>query len=227
MGMWVPWHPERWVGIALCLGLALPLGAGLLCAAGRLVRALEAGPLWPGAGRARRRVLAVWWAGALALAAVCGWLFGATPAALAATGCVLALWTLAWVDGRSGLLPDGLTLPLLWAGLLVNLDGAFAALPDAVLGAAAGYLFLWALYLAFLRFTGREGMGYGDFKLTAALGAWLGWQALPGILLAASLGGVCFALWLRATGGAGAGRRLVFGPWLALAGGWALLLPFA
>ena len=225
MGMWMPWHPERWFGIVLCMGLALPLGGVLLHAAHRLAEALEAGSVLPGAGPGRRRILAIWWTGALALAAACGGCFGATPAALAATGCVLVLWTLAWIDGRTGLLPDGLTLPLLWAGLLVNLDDTFAFLPDAVLGAVAGYLCLWTLYLVFLRLTGREGMGYGDFKLTAALGAWLGWQALPGILLSASLGGLCFAVWLRATGRAGAGQHLVFGPWLALAGAWALLGP--
>ena len=225
MGMWMPWHPERWFGIALCMGLALPLGGVLLHAAHRLAEALEAGSVLPGAGPGRRRILAIWWTGALALAAACGGCFGATPAALAATGCVLVLWTLAWIDGRTGLLPDGLTLPLLWAGLLVNLDDTFAFLPDAVLGAVAGYLCLWTLYLVFLRLTGREGMGYGDFKLTAALGAWLGWQALPGILLSASLGGLCFAVWLRATGRAEAGQQLVFGPWLALAGAWALLGP--
>uniref|UniRef100_UPI00333FFE16 prepilin peptidase n=1 Tax=Castellaniella defragrans TaxID=75697 RepID=UPI00333FFE16 len=219
----MPWHPERWAGIALCIGLALPLEAGLLAAADRLVAALDAHPMLPIAGHARRRILAACWPGALLLAAACGWTFGATPAALAATGCLLTLWTLAWIDGRTGLLPDGLTLPLLWAGLLANLGGAFSPLPDAVLGAAAGYLCLWALYLAFQWLTGREGMGYGDFKLTAALGAWLGWQALPAVLLTASLGGLCFAAWLRATGRAAAGQHLIFGPWLALAGGWALI----
>ncbi|MER1967079.1 A24 family peptidase [Castellaniella sp. GW247-6E4] len=227
MGMWLPWHQAHWVGVAASLGLALLLGAGFLRIANRLAEALGAQAVLPATGPMRRRILAVWWPGALVLAAVCGWRFGATPAALAATVCVLTLWTLAWIDGRTGLLPDGLTLPLLWAGLLTNLDGAFAFLPDAVLGAAAGYLCLWVLYLVFLRVTGREGMGFGDFKLTAALGAWLGWQALPGVLLAASLGGLCFALWLRATGRAEAGRHLVFGPWLALAGGWALLFPSA
>src|SRR5690606_22976902 len=99
----------------------------------------DAGPAWPPAGRPRTRLLAAWWLGALALAGLCGGCLGATPAALAATVYALTLWTLAWIDGRTGLLPDGLTLPLLWAGLLTNLGGTFAALPDAVLGAAAGY----------------------------------------------------------------------------------------
>ncbi len=226
MGLWLPWHSAPWAGVALCLCLALPWAAGLLQGARRVLAGLEAGDLLPAARPARRRALGAWSFGAGLLAAACGWRFGATPAALAATACLISLLALAWIDARTGLLPDALTLPLLWAGLLVNLGGGFAPLRDAVLGAAVGYLCLWLLYQVFLRLTGREGMGYGDFKLTAALGAWLGWQALPAVLLAASLGGLCFALWLRAAGRAVPGQHLVFGPWLALAGGGVLLGPW-
>ncbi|MFQ6687088.1 A24 family peptidase, partial [Bordetella pertussis] len=103
------------------------------------------------------------------------------------TGALLAL---AWIDLEHSLLPDAVTLPLIWAGLLVNLDGALAPLPLAVLGAVAGYLFLWVIFHFFRLLTGRDGMGHGDFKLMAALGAWLGLGALPWLLLGASLAGV-------------------------------------
>src|SRR5690606_16810250 len=108
-------------------------------------------------------------------AAACVWAFGATPAAAAAIVFILVVLTLAWIDSDTGLLPDVLTLPLLWLGLLVNLNGGFVSLQDAVLGAMAGYGVLWVIYQSFLLCTGREGLGYGDFKLLAAMGAWLGW----------------------------------------------------
>lgn len=148
-------------------------------------------------------------------------MLGTNTATLAALGLVWALVALTMIDFDTQLLPDDITLPLLWAGLLVNLGGMFASLPDAVLGAAFGYLSLWSVYWLFRLVTGREGMGYGDFKLLAALGAWLGWQALPLILLLSSLVGSVV----------GIGYYLVrresapysFGPYIAIAGIIALL----
>jgi len=152
------------------------------------------------------------------LFALCAWRFGPTPIALCAMGLCAALLALAWIDLQTSLLPDAITLPLAWAGLLANLGGALAPLPLAVLGAVVGYVFLWLLFHMFRLLTGREGMGYGDFKLLAALGAWFGLAALPGLLLAASLAGVAGAGILRLTGHARRGQPLPFGPYLALAG---------
>ncbi|MVW79169.1 prepilin peptidase [Bordetella sp. 02P26C-1] len=152
------------------------------------------------------------------LFALCAWQFGPTPLALAAMGFCAALLLLSWIDLQTCLLPDAVTLPLAWAGLLVNLHGAITPLPLAVLGAVAGYLFLWLLFHVFRLVTGREGMGYGDFKLLAALGAWLGLASLPMLLLVASISGVVAALCLRLIGRAQAGQALPFGPYLALAG---------
>ncbi|MBO9357285.1 prepilin peptidase [Bordetella petrii] len=152
------------------------------------------------------------------LFALCAWRFGPTPIALCAMALCAALLALAWIDLQTSLLPDAITLPLAWAGLLVNLGGALAPLPLAVLGAVVGYVFLWLLFHMFRLLTGREGMGYGDFKLLAALGAWFGLAALPGLLLVASLAGVAGAGILRLTGHAHRGQPLPFGPYLALAG---------
>lgn len=152
------------------------------------------------------------------IAATCLWCFGVTPAAFAALVYVLVLLMLAWIDAETGLLPDALTQPLLWLGLLVNLRHGFAALPDAVLGAAAGYLVLWSVYWGFRLCTGREGMGHGDFKLLAAVGAWLGWAALPWVLLVASAGGLAAALVLRWVGRWKSGEPISFGPCIAGAG---------
>jgi len=160
---------------------------------------------------------------AAALFAACAWRFGPTPMALCAMGLVGALLVLAWIDVETGLLPDAITLPLTWAGLLVNLSDGLAPLPLSVLGAVAGYLFLWAVFHAFKHITGREGMGYGDFKLMAALGAWLGLAALPWLLLGASLAGVAVGVGLRVAGRVGQGEPLPFGPYLA-AGGILMLL---
>lgn len=152
------------------------------------------------------------------LFALCVWRFGPSPLALAAMVLCAALLALAWIDLQTSLLPDALTLPLAWLGLLVNLNGALAPLSLAVLGAVVGYGFLWLLFHVFRLLTGREGMGYGDFKLLAALGAWFGVAALPGLLLMASLAGVAGAAVLRLTGRAQRGQPLPFGPYLALAG---------
>ncbi|MBR8654615.1 prepilin peptidase [Achromobacter sp. Marseille-Q0513] len=158
------------------------------------------------------------------LFAACAWRFGPTPIALCGMGLSAALVALAWIDLESTLLPDAITLPLAWAGLLVNLGDGFTPLPLAVLGAVAGYGFLWLIFHAFRYFTGREGMGYGDFKLLAALGAWFGVGALPMLLLAASLAGVLVGGTMTLAGRASRGQPLPFGPYLALAGVAVLLL---
>jgi leader peptidase (prepilin peptidase)/N-methyltransferase len=144
--------------------------------------------------------------------------YGLTPKALAA--CVL-LWTLValtGIDFDTQLLPDDLTLPLLWTGLLVNLNGTFAPLSSAVIGAAAGYLSLWAVYWIFKLIRGKEGMGFGDFKLLAALGAWLGWQMLPVIVLLSSVVGTVVGVGLIVFKGRDHNIPLAFGPYLAIAG---------
>ncbi|AXA75519.1 prepilin peptidase [Achromobacter xylosoxidans] len=158
------------------------------------------------------------------LFAACAWRFGATPIALCAMGLSAALVALAWIDLETTLLPDAITLPLAWAGLLVNLFDAFTPLSMAVVGAVAGYVFLWVIFHAFRLLTGREGMGFGDFKLLAALGAWFGVGALPMLLLAASVAGVVVGGALTLTGRASRGQALPFGPYLALAGVAVLLL---
>lgn len=150
-----------------------------------------------------------------AACAACAWRYGATPAAAVLMAFACALVLLAWVDAESGLLPDIVTLPLLWAGLLVNLHGALVPLPHAVLGAALGYAVLWSVFHIYRLLTGRIGMGHGDFKLVAAIGAWLGVGALPVTLLAASFLGVAVGLARRVAGRAGAGQTLPFGPCLA------------
>ncbi|MDR6618149.1 general secretion pathway protein O [Klebsiella sp. 1400] len=129
------------------------------------------------------------------------------------------LLILATIDAQTQLLPDGLTLPLLWAGLLFNLSDTFAPLAEAVIGAMAGYLSLWSVYWVFRLLTGKEALGYGDFKLLAALGAWLGWQALPQTLLLASASGLVWTLLQRLITRQSFQQPLAFGPWLALAGG--------
>ncbi|MEH5113548.1 prepilin peptidase [Klebsiella variicola] len=129
------------------------------------------------------------------------------------------LLMLARIDARTQLLPDRLTLPLLWAGLLFNLNEVYIALPDAVAGAMAGYLALWSVYWLFRLLTGKEALGYGDFKLLAALGAWYGWQVLPQVLLLASACGLVWTLLQRLWTRQSLQQPLAFGPWLALAGG--------
>jgi len=153
-------------------------------------------------------------------AAYAAWRFGATTAAL---GAALFLWftiALAFIDQETGLLPDNLTLPLVWIGLLLNLLGAFVPLADAVVGAVAGYLALWLVYWGYKLLTGKEGMGYGDFKMNAAVGAFLGWKLLPLVILLSSFVGLLFgALQMFAARGKwDAGFRFHFGPYLAIAG---------
>ncbi|MFA7666559.1 MAG: A24 family peptidase [Burkholderiaceae bacterium] len=146
------------------------------------------------------------------------WQFGAGWAGLGAVLLGFALVTLTFIDLDTQLLPDSLTLPLLWLGLLFNLWGVFAPLPEAVIGAMAGYLVLWSVYWLFRLATGKEGMGFGDFKLLAALGAWFGWTALPAIILLASLVGSAVGIALILFGGHRREQPIPFGPYLAGAG---------
>jgi len=153
-------------------------------------------------------------------AAYSAWRFGPS---LAALGAALFVWftlALALIDQETGFLPDALTLSLLWIGLILNVAGAFVALPEAVIGAAAGYLSLWLVYWGYKLLTGKEGMGYGDFKMNAAVGAFLGWKMLPLVILLSSLVGLAFgALQMFAARGRwDAGFRFHFGPYLAIAG---------
>jgi len=137
------------------------------------------------------------------------------------------LWALiaaTGIDFDHQLLPDQITLPLLWIGLLINLNwNLFASLEDAVIGAIAGYLLLWSVFHLFRLLTGKEGMGYGDFKLLAALGAWLGWQLLPVIILLASLVGAVVGILMMIIARRGKDIPIAFGPYLAAAGFIALL----
>ena len=151
------------------------------------------------------------------------WRFGAGLAGWAAMTCGAMLIALAVIDARTMLLPDALTLPLLWLGLLLNLEPLFAPLPDAVLGAALGYGVLWLVYWLFRLMTGKEGVGHGDFKLFAALGAWLGWQCLPAVLLGAAVLGAAVGLAGVVSGRHGRDQPIPFGPYLAIAGMLALL----
>jgi leader peptidase (prepilin peptidase)/N-methyltransferase len=158
--------------------------------------------------------------GVLAVCAI--WQFGPTAKGIAACGLLWTLLALTLIDADTQLLPDDLTLPLLWAGLLVNLWGLFAPLASAVIGALAGYLSLWTIYWVFKLVRGKEGMGYGDFKLLAALGAWLGWQMLPLIVLVSSVVGAVVGVALIVLKGRDHNVPMPFGPYLAVAGGIAL-----
>lgn len=158
------------------------------------------------------------------LFAWCVWRMPGQWAALAWCGFSAALLTLALIDWDTTLLPDDITLPLLWAGLLAALLGFTGVnLTNAVLGAVAGYLSLWSIYWLFKLTTGKEGMGYGDFKLFAAFGAWFGWQALVPIILMASVIGVIVGLALKFNNGLREGGYVPFGPFLAGAGFTAML----
>lgn len=160
---------------------------------------------------------------ALATCAVLA-VFGPTWAAVWALAFTWALIALALIDLDTQLLPDSIVLPLLWLGLLVNVAGTFTSLPEAVVGAAIGYGVLWSLYWAFRLLTGKEGMGYGDFKLMGAMGAWLGWAALPGVVLLASLTGIVAAVAMMLSGKMNRETPMPFGPFIAAAGWLAILL---
>jgi leader peptidase (prepilin peptidase)/N-methyltransferase len=150
--------------------------------------------------------------------------FGPTGKALAA---MILLWTLialTMIDLDTMQLPDVLTLPLMWLGLLLNVDRVFVPLGSAVIGAAAGYLALWLVYWLFRLIARKEGMGYGDFKLLAALGAWMGWQMLPAIILLSSVVGALVGIVMIAGRRLGWSQPLGFGPYLAGAGALALFV---
>lgn len=147
-----------------------------------------------------------------------GWRFGSQSVALLWCAFGAVLIALSMIDWDTTVLPDALTLPLLWGGLLAALLGWTVPLSSAVIGAAAGYLSLWVVYWFFKLATGKEGMGYGDFKLLAALGAWLGWQALLPIILVASVLGAAVGIVMKVSGALREGRYVPFGPFLAGAG---------
>jgi leader peptidase (prepilin peptidase)/N-methyltransferase len=154
------------------------------------------------------------------LSALVAWQFGATLLTLALLVFTWSLVALTMIDFDHQLLPDNITLPLLWLGLLVNtlLPAGLASPADAVLGAGLGYLSLWSLYWAFKLLTGKEGMGYGDFKLLAALGAWMGWQSLLLIVILSSLVGAVVGIGLLVLRGRDRNIPIPFGPYLAGAG---------
>ncbi|MEM1404432.1 MAG: A24 family peptidase [Pseudomonadota bacterium] len=173
--------------------------------------------------------------------AVIGWRYPAVEAMTAVMSIVVAVYTgwsaelaayllLTWalialsvIDIDTQLLPDNITMPLLWAGLLFNLLYGDVVLADAVIGATAGYLILWSVYWLFKLATGKEGMGFGDFKLLAALGAWMGWQAVPMIILLSSAVGAVLGILILTLSGKDRSQALPFGPYLAMAG-WIMLL---
>lgn len=152
------------------------------------------------------------------LSAFAIWHLGSGVAGLAALPFLWVLVALTMIDADTQLLPDSLTLPLLWGGLLINLQATYVPLSQAVIGAAAGYLALWSIYWAFKLLTGKEGMGYGDFKLLAALGAWLGWSMLPLIVLLSSLLGAIVGISLMIFKKIRRENPIPFGPYLAVAG---------
>ncbi|MEQ1602783.1 MAG: A24 family peptidase [Methylophilaceae bacterium] len=144
--------------------------------------------------------------------------FGYSAMALAALVFTFALIALTFIDFDTQLLPDDITLPLLWLGLLYNMNIGFTDLHSAVIGAMAGYLILWSIYWLFKLVTGKEGMGYGDFKLLAAIGAWFGWQLLPAVILLSSVLGSVIGIALIIVAKRGRQVPMPFGPFLAIGG---------
>ena len=157
------------------------------------------------------------------LSAFVAWHFGYGWPCAAMLLLTWGLLAMSLIDADHQLLPDALVLPLLWLGLIVNHFGLFASLEDALWGAVAGYLSLWSVYWLFKLLTGKEGMGYGDFKLLAMLGAWGGWQILPLTILLSSLVGAILGVILLRLRNAAGGTPIPFGPYLAIAGWIALL----
>ncbi|NEX64413.1 prepilin peptidase [Noviherbaspirillum galbum] len=151
------------------------------------------------------------------------WHFGSGLAGVSTLLLLFMLIAMTFIDLDTQLLPDDLTLPLMWAGLLLNLNATFVPLQDAVIGAAAGYLVLWSVYWLFRLTTGKEGMGFGDFKLLAALGAWMGWKMLPAIIMLSSVVGAAVGLGLILFARHGRDKPIPFGPYLAGAGFIALV----
>lgn len=158
-----------------------------------------------------------------ALSVIIAMHFGATPAMLLALLMTYALITLTFIDIDEQLLPDNITLPLLWVGLLANLFGTFTDLESAVIGAIFGYLSLWSVFWLFKLLTGKEGMGYGDFKLLAVFGAWLGWQYVLLVILLSSVVGAIIGISMVMMLGKDKNIPIPFGPYLAIAGWIALL----
>ncbi|QFU74993.1 prepilin peptidase [Halioglobus maricola] len=152
------------------------------------------------------------------------WFLPLSPALLGAMLLTWSLIALTMIDIDHQLLPDDITLPLMWLGLLFNLFGTFVSIQDAVIGAMGGYLCLWSVFWIFKLLTGKEGMGYGDFKLLAALGAWLGWQMLPLIILLSSVVGAIVGIALIIARNRGREVPIPFGPYLAAAGWLALVI---
>ena len=152
------------------------------------------------------------------LSGLAAWHFGPGLAGVASLLFIWAMIALSGIDFDTQLLPDDITLPLLWLGLVFNLGATFVDLNSAVIGAIAGYLALWSVYWGFKLATGKEGMGYGDFKLLAAIGAWFGWQMLPLTLLLSSLVGAVVGVAMIALAGRGREVPIPFGPYLAAAG---------
>lgn len=159
----------------------------------------------------------------MVLSLIVAWHFGFSWQCLAALFLTWALICASVIDFDHKLLPDDITLPFLWIGIIVNLFGWFVSSYDSIIGAVAGYLSLWSVYWVFKLLTGKEGMGYGDFKLLAVFGAWLGWQALPGIILLSSLVGALVGISLIVIKGRDKNIPIPFGPYLATAG-WIYLL---
>jgi len=157
------------------------------------------------------------------LTAVVAWHFGFGWQALAAMVFSWSLIALTMIDFDHQLLPDDITLPLLWLGLLLSVGGLFVDSHTSLIGAAAGYLALWSVYWLFKLLTGKEGMGYGDFKLLAVLGAWMGWQMLPVIILLSSVVGAVVGIILILSRGRDRNIPIPFGPYLAAAGWLALI----
>ena len=157
------------------------------------------------------------------LTGLVAWHFGFGIAGLSALILLWGMIALTFIDADTQLLPDSITLPLLWLGLIVNSDNTFTDLRSAVLGAMFGYLALWSVYWLFKLATKKEGMGYGDFKLLAAIGAWLGWQVLPLVILLSSVVGAVIGIALIVLARMGRNIPLPFGPYLAMAGFIALL----
>ncbi|HUX90927.1 MAG TPA: A24 family peptidase [Gallionellaceae bacterium] len=149
------------------------------------------------------------------LSAYAAWHFGFGLAAVAAILFIWALIALTFIDFDTQLLPDDITLPLLWLGIIFNLYGTFTTLDNAIVGAIAGYLALWSVYWLFKLVTGKEGMGYGDFKLLAAIGAWLGWSMLPLVIMLSSVVGAVVSITLIIAARHGRNIPIPFGPYLA------------
>ncbi len=212
------------------LGLALPASHCPKC--GAAIRAIDNIPLLSYAwlrGRCRscharispRYPVVEALTGALTLWSA--WRFGFSAQTAGAWILLWSLVALAFIDLDTQLLPDTVTLPLLWAGLTFNLWGTFSELHSAVIGAIAGYVALWAVYWLFKMATGKEGMGHGDFKLLAALGAWMGWKVLPAVIFLSSVVGAAVGIALILAARHGRNVPIPFGPYLAAAGALALV----